>query len=414
MQTPEIKSATVRRVLRGELCTGCGLCASISEGAIRMAEQAPGYARPEATGAVMPAEAERKIAETCPGARVEPWTGKASVVDPYWGPLRTVATGAATDPQTRYEGSSGGLVSALAIQALRAGLVDRVVHIGPDPEEPTRNRTITSRTPQEVIAGAGSRYTASSPLESILAAVADGGGRMAFIGKPCDVSALRRLARDDAAVAEAVPVMLSFFCAGIPSHGGVGRILAQMGVSPEDVATFRFRGRGWPGMCAAETFDGRLSELTYAESWGGHLSREVQFRCKICPDAVGGVADIACADAWYGDDDGYPAFEEAEGRSLVITRTDMGELLLQAALADKAIELEALDPSQIDRMQPGQTRRKRLVLSRKLALPLVFQPSPDMSGLMVGAAARRARPKEAIQNLLGTVRRTLTGRRSRL
>jgi coenzyme F420 hydrogenase subunit beta len=287
------------------------------------------------------------------------------------------------------------------------------MHVGADPKAPTRNATVVSRTPDEVIAGAGSRYTASSPLADIVAEAAKG-GRMAFIGKPCDVSALRRLARTDAAVAEAVPVMLSFFCAGIPSHDGVGRILGKMGVSAEEVTAFRFRGRGWPGMCAAETEDGRTTEMTYAESWGGHLSKEVQFRCKICPDAVGGVADVACADAWYGDEDGYPAFEEAEGRSLVIARTEVGQRLLERAVEAGEMEVTPLDPSEIDRMQPGQTRRKRLVLARSLSLPLTLQPVPAMSGLMVARAARQASPREAAQNLLGTLRRTLSGRRSRL
>jgi hypothetical protein len=65
-------------------------------------------------------------------------------------------------------------------------------------------------------------------------------------------------------------------------------------------------------------------------------------------------------------------------------------------------------------MQPGQTRRKRLVLARSLSLHLALQSVPAMSGLMVASAARRASPREAAQNLLGTLRRTLSGRRSRL
>jgi hypothetical protein len=37
-----------------------------------------------------------------------------------------------------------------------------------------------------------------------------------------------------------------------------------------------------------------------------------------------------------------------------------------------------------------------------------------MSGLKVAEAARRASPMEALRNLVGTIRRTLQGRRSRL
>ena len=223
-------SPTVQRVLRGDLCAGCGLCASVSDGAIQMVRDPSGYNRPEATGAALSVHAEDLIAAACPGVRIESWSGIAPDVDAYWGPSRTVATGFATDGDVRYEGSSGGVVSALAIQALVTGCVDRVLHIGADPAAPTRNIVRLSRTREEVISGAGSRYTASSPLSDIIAEVQKG-GRIAFVGKPCDVSALRRLARRDPAVERGVPIMLAFFCAGIPSHGGVDRILAEMGVA---------------------------------------------------------------------------------------------------------------------------------------------------------------------------------------
>lgn len=409
MSESRTASATVRRVLRGELCSGCGLCASVS-GGIVMTSAAPGYNRPTGTGPVTAAE-EAMIAASCPGAVIEPWP-QGPETHPYWGPALDVFTGAALDPATRYEGSSGGAISALLIHALRTGLVDRVVQIGADPKAPTRNVVVVSRTPEEVLSRAGSRYTASSPLTDIKAIVADG-GRLAFVGKPCDASALRRLARLDPVVAERVPLILSFFCGGIPSHDGVGRILARLGVPADEVKAFRFRGRGWPGNCVAETADG-AAEMSYAESWGGYLSKEVQFRCKICPDAVGGVADIACADAWYGDEAGYPSFEEAEGRSLIMVRSDAGRRLLQDAVQQGVLEVTPLAVNEIDRMQPSQARRKRLVLARTLSLPIALMPAPRMKGLAVARAARQAGLKEQLQNFLGTLRRTLTGRRSRL
>ncbi|MBL8770968.1 MAG: Coenzyme F420 hydrogenase/dehydrogenase, beta subunit C-terminal domain [Phenylobacterium sp.] len=401
-------SPTVSRVLKGELCSGCGLCAAVSDGAIEMQSTPPGYNRPVVRAPVSSA-AEALIAQSCPGAVVASWPGEAH---PYWGPLRRTATGAAGDEHTRFEGSSGGAISGLLVHALETGVVDRVLHIAPDPRDPTRNATVVSRSAAEIIARAGSRYTASSPLAEISAALAEG-GRMAVVCKPCDASALRRLAARDERVGRHVPLIVSFFCGGIPSHAGVGRILAAMGVEPAAVTDFRFRGRGWPGDCVATTPAGE-ARMSYAQSWGGHLSREVQFRCKICPDAVGGVADIACADAWYGDDDGYPSFDEEEGRSLIIARTEAGAALLDAAVAAGAVSVDALDPGEIEKMQPSQARRKRLILARVAALPLTLQPRPRMSGLKVLAAARLAPPMEALRNLVGTVRRTLQGRRSRL
>lgn len=405
-------SQTVRRVLKGELCTGCGLCAGVSGGAIEMRSEAPGYNRPQVVADVTPA-AEAKIREACPGAVVASWEGVAPVVDPYWGPAREVLTGAAIEAETRYEGSSGGAISALLIHALESGVVDRVVHIGPDPEHPSRNLTVVSRSRAEILAGAGSRYTASSPLAH-LDSMLDEGGAMAFVGKPCDVSALRQAARRDPRVDRHVPVMLSFFCGGIPSHDGVERILKTLGIAGEPLAAFRYRGQGWPGKCVAETVSGKVADMSYERSWGHHLSKEVQFRCKICPDAVGGAADIACADAWYGDESGYPSFEEEEGRSLIMSRTEAGARLLATAVSGGVMETQPLDPREIERMQPAQARRKRLILARILALLLVGQPRPRMVGLAVAEAARKAPPLEALKNVLGTIRRTLQGRRSRL
>lgn len=373
-----------------------------------MVEREPGYARPEQHGVISDA-AEQAIETACPGAVVAKW-GSAPKVDPYWGPLRGVGVGHAVDEAVRYEGSSGGAISALLIHALETGVVDRVVHVEADPANPTRNIMRCSRSRDDVLLGAGSRYTASSPLAQLDEVLAIG-GKVAFVGKPCDVSALRRLAEVDERIGRHVPIMLSFFCGGMPSHAGVRRILNAMDVSPEEVVSFRFRGRGWPGTAAAVTRDGRTAEMSYAESWGDFLAKEVQFRCKICPDAVGGVADIACADAWYGGETGYPTFVEQDGRSLIVSRTSAGEALLKGAIDQRAVVFEPLEPAEIHLMQPSQARRKRLIRSRVAALAALGQPRPVMSGVLVAEAARDVGLREAVENFVGALRRVLLRRR---
>jgi len=401
-------SQTVDRVVKGQLCTGCGLCAGVAPDAIHMEMAAPGYARPRQSAPV-DREAERLIAAACPGAVVAPWEADRSV-HPIWGPWRRVDIGHATHPLIRRQASSGGALSALLIHALRSGRVDRVIHVLADPANPTGNIMTSSTTEAEILAGAGSRYAASSPLANIDRLLSEGGS-FAFVGKPCDVSALRRLSRVDPRIDRQVPLALSFFCGGLPSQAGADRILAAMGVSRQELATFRYRGNGWPGKAVAVTHTGRAEEMSYAESWGEYLSHEVQFRCKICPDAVGGVADIACADAWYGDERGYPSFEEQDGRSLIVTRTAEGQALVNAAVAAGDLALAPAEITEIDRMQPAQARRKQLVLARTAALTVTLQPQPDMRGVLVATAARRASPRAQLQNFLGTIRRIVLRKR---
>jgi coenzyme F420 hydrogenase subunit beta len=403
-----MQSPVLSRVNQGELCSGCGLCAGLSGGTITITEQSPGFLRPSTTALLSP-ETEQKLAAACPGARLPPWH-EAAQTDPFWGPIDSCETGHATDDEVRYKGSSGGLISALAIVALEAGLVDAVIQTIADPERPTRNKTVVSRTRAEILAAAGSRYAPSSPLDR-LEDYLQSGLRYCFIGKPCDVSALVALGAVDPRVAEAFPLRMSFFCGGIPSFTGTDRVVEAMGLAQEELAAFRYRGNGWPGLTVATTRGGDEASMRYAESWGNFLSGTVQYRCKICADSVGGAADIAAADAWYGGESGYPSFDEQDGRSLVLGRTAAGQALLQLAKDRGAVALEALPVSEISLMQPGQSRRKRLVLARLAAAKSLLQPIPDFAGLRIWPAARKAELLETIKNYLGSIRRIILGRR---
>jgi coenzyme F420 hydrogenase subunit beta len=383
------------------------MCAGVSGGAITIEESVKGYNRPH-QHAPLSAEAERAVAHGCPGSAVAGWNDKSDC-DPFWGPHQSISTGNSTDPELRFAASSGGMISALLAHALETGLVDEVIQVGAA-DDPTRTAIRRSSSGEEIAASAGSRYSPSSPL-AFVGDLLDEDKSFAFVGKPCDVSALRRLGELDSRVAERFPVVLSFFCGGIPSHRGTQQILDDLGVAKADLADFKYRGDGWPGYATATRRDGSSERMSYADSWGGRLSKHVQFRCKICPDAVGGTADIACADAWYGDESGYPQFEETDGRSLVIARSDAGSALVESARRAGRIETEACPLRDIDLMQPSQARRKRLIASRVAALAATAQPWPDYRGVAVPAAARRAGFGETLKSFLGMGRRIVMGKR---
>ncbi len=400
-------SQSLARVARADTCSGCGLCAAIAPAAITMAMQPPGYLRPSIQGSVTP-EADAAIADACPGLVIDP-VPAAPMQDPLWGPAIEVATGHATDDSLRYKASSGGAISALVIHAMNSGLVDFVVQTGADPAQPLANETRATTSAAQVADAAGSRYPASAPLERLEDWLARP-GRFAFVGKPCDVAALRARARTDPRIAEKVPLMLAFFCAGIPSAAGTRRILKRLEVEEQDVAAFRYRGDGWPGFATATRIDGSTARMSYADSWGQILSKEVQFRCKICPDAVGGHADVAAADAWYGDDRGYPSFEEQDGRSLIMARTPAGVALLASARTAGTIATTPLAITEIIRMQPHQARRKRQLLARLAAMAAVRRPRPRFSGNQLAEAARGEPLLSQAKAFAGLVRRFLQGR----
>lgn len=400
-------SPTLARVARGQLCAGCGLCASIGAGAVALETVSPGFTRPVQTQAISSAQ-EASIAASCPAVTIDNQPA-APMHDPLWGPWFFTGTGYSTDEALRHQASSGGVISGLLVHALATGLVDFVVQTGMDPAAPLGNQTVVSRTRDDVFAAAGSRYASSSPLAEV-GRWLEMPGRFTFVGKPCDVSALRAYARIDPRVNAKIPLMLAFFCAGIPSGDGARRILAAIDAPEAQLAAFRYRGDGWPGNATATLADGSTRSMTYHESWGKILSKEIQFRCKICPDAVGGAADVACADAWYGDEKGYPSFAEQQGRSLIMTRTARGDALLREAVAAGRIVTSPLDPAEIVRMQPSQARRKRELIARLAAVAVAGRPVPRYRGVRLMAAARQASLVSQVRSFAGLIRRFAQGR----
>ena len=401
------KAPFLARVERGALCAGCGGCAALSGGAITMQRSDAGLLRPRQS-APIDAKTDRAIAAICPGLGQTVEAG-GRTDDVVWGPYVSMQTGWARDAALRHRASSGGALSAVMVHLLQTGAVDGIVQTEADPDNPMGNRTVISRDTETVLQSAGSRYAPSAPLAGIMPLL-DGTERFAFVGKPCDVAALRALERDDARVAERFPVMLSFFCAGVPSLQGAAGILRALEVAEADLDRFRYRGQGWPGQATATLKDGSERSMSYFESWGRILSHHVQHRCKICADGAGAAADVVCADAWKADENGYPLFEEEDGISLVVARTEKGAALIAAAEAAGTLVLDGFDVADLRGIQKGQLWRRRLLSARLAALRLMGKPVPRYEGLQVRAVARLAGRRERLRNFIGMIKRVLRGR----
>lgn len=392
------------KILQADLCVGCGLCTYLSDGALPMHLDDAGYLRPREDRSINEA-IDKKILEFCPGVRLSTEAGGRKE-HTLWGPYVEVRTGFASESKLRHHASSGGALSALLNHLLETGTVDYVVQVAASTDRPIENEVRISFDQQDVYTAAGSRYAPSAPLTD-LASHLERPGRFALVGKPCDIAAARSLSTKDPVVRDKIAVFLSFFCAGVPSIKGVHAIVDQLGMDVTDLEQFSYRGDGWPGHATATGKDGTRERMDYASSWGGILSKHVQFRCKICPDGTGSFADIVCADAWICDEKGYPLFEEQDGQSLIMTRTDFGEEIVRGAMASGAIEAQPLPVEQIEAMQPGQSSRRRLVLSRLMAMRLLGLLVPKFSGFHLFRNAISAGLWPNIRNMLGTARRLI-------
>jgi len=327
-----------------------------------------------------------------------------------YGPIASLHRGWAADERVRFHAAAGGSLTALGTYLLESGQVEAVLHVKASTDNPMMSDTIVSTSAGDVYNGAQSRYGPAAPLTRVHELL-DAGRVFAVIGKPCDVAAIRNLARIDARVEKQIPYCLTIFCGNVPSLNLPHEMAAHFAVEPDELSLFRWRGEGWPGMTHMETHDGRAFDLTYDKAYFEEdvpWHYDSQFRCKICPDAIGELSDVACPDGWVMEN-GKPIHREAPGMNVLVARTPKGAKLLSDAQAAGAMVLEPFSELELEAMHADHKPRKVSWPARMLGLRLVGQPAIQVQGYRKLATLMEAGPVYAIQTLFGTIRRALKG-----
>jgi coenzyme F420 hydrogenase subunit beta len=382
---------SLETIVSNGLCIGCGLCQSIAgPDNIRMTMNGEGGERPEIIGTV-DAPALRFINAVCPGIHCEGYIHETSVeageappeIHPIWGPTRFMGTGHAGDPQVRFHASSGGALSAMALHLLKSKEVDFILHVAAAKAQPTRTLRHLSFDAAQVIEGSGSRYGPAAPLTDF-AAVLDRGQPFAFIGKACDISAIRNYAKFDARVDQLLRYTLNFYCGGVSEFGKTMDYVRKIGLTESDIGHLRYRGDGCPGPMVMKSRAGETFSFSYNEMWEDEARWQLQFRCKICPDSIGDLADITVADVWPG---GRPD-TEGLGFNGFIARTSRGQRLLQNAIdAGDVVITEDLGYDGLELAQGSHMHKKQAITSRLAAMRDEGVPVPRFAHLRLDEAA---------------------------
>src|SRR5210317_716838 len=362
-----IKSLT--DITNNGLCIGCGLCQSIlgkEKISIEMTDK--GRLEPKEINPISGDDLER-VKKICPGVIVEGLPKKDisndSKFDTLWGYYNSLFYAWSTDEQIRFQSSTGGLLNGLSLFLLESKQVDFILHTAGDPEKPMRSVHRFSDTKQELLScESRSRYGPASPLSKFNEAL-DTMKNFAFVGKPCDISAIRQLSKTDERVNKQCKFLLTLVCGGSTEFTKSQDFIKSFNVKEEELEIFRYRGFGNPGKMYIKTKDGREHDREYNSFWGEESTWRVHFRCKICPDAIGESADIAALDTWRG---GSPKKED-EGFNAAIVRTQKGSDLLKEAIKagyiQKGSNLTIVD---INDFQPHQVSKKKAVYARHLGM----------------------------------------------
>lgn len=399
------------------LCCGCGACAYYAPEAIEMVDAPLHGRRPELKTAGRQSGELTEAARVCPGVGLahETASSQSACIQqllPAWGPVLDVWEGYAVDPELRYAGASGGAATALALYCLEAAGMEQVVHTAASEDKPHLNRTVVSRTREDLLRTTGSRYSPASPCEG-LANIESAKGQCLFVGKPCDVAASRKARNLRPALDQHLGLTIGFFCAGTPSTRGTLEMLKCMGIEDIDsLVSLRYRGNGWPGHATAVLRNQSGMEesrsLTYEHAWGEILSRHQQWRCKLCADHTAEFADIAVGDPWY-----RPIEEGEAGHSLILARTAKGKAAVESAAGSGYLRVSRAEPTILPASQPNLLRTRGALWGRLLACRLMGVPAPAYTGMpMFRHWWHSLGMVEKFRSVAGTLRRIRSGRES--
>jgi coenzyme F420 hydrogenase subunit beta len=322
-----------------------------------------------------------------------------------FGAVLEIWEGHAGDSEIRYTGSSGGLITALALFSVEQEGMHGVLHIGGNPGNPLQNQTHLSRSRQELLARAGSRYAPASACDR-LDLMESAPSPCVFVGQPSEVTALNKAGRLRPQLKAKTGLTISFFCAGSPATSGTLELLKSLGVDPHEVKELRYRGNGWPGHFAV-TLKGQLApahRITYKESWS-FLQAYRPYSVHLCPDDTGEGADIACGDPWYREiQAGEP------GSSLVLVRTERGREIIRKAMAAGYVSLQPADAQKLVDSQRNLLAKRGAIWGRVLAFKMFGLPTTRLKGFSLFKNWRRLSWKDKLRSTFGTMRRIISRR----
>ena len=352
---------TIAQVVKDGLCTGCGTCISLCPNeAIKLTIN-------ERKGIYIPELNEEKCNDcgicykACPGHEVDYKKLNSEIFGKHpenvlIGNYLNCYIGHSTDYDVRYNSASGGLITQLLIFAIEEGIIDGVLVTKMKKDKPLEPEPFIARTKEEIIESSRSKYCpvpANVALKEILKS--EEGERFAVVGLPCHINGIRKAEQINKSLKEKISFHIGIFCGHTPNFLGTEFLLDKLGIKKEDVKNLNYRGEGWPGSMKISLESGGLL-LPLPDYWGGlfGLNFFTPARCLLCSDGICELADISFGDAWLPE-----LSDDKIGKSIIVSKSEIGEQLLQAMKLKNKIELNETSVKKVIQSQAEMLHFKK-------------------------------------------------------
>jgi coenzyme F420 hydrogenase subunit beta len=324
-------------ILDQDMCARCGACvAACAPGWLSIADD--GMPAPTVEPEVMQCGECSLCLRVCPGkdtttavSEVRTFGRSRTPAERWTGIFRQSLVLTSTDPRVLESAAAGGAGTTLMLTALRSGLADAVIVVGRDVERPWVPMALITDSEDEVIRCGQTSYCLTPNLQLLRDPRFK---RIALVGVPCEVQAVRKMQNlvPLPHVAEKVVLTVEIACASNTKLAGTEFLITEkLGIKLQDVAELRYREGEYPGEFTVKTRDGQRRSLPFFEVVD-EFKRHKTHRCLVCGDWWSGLADVSISD---GDPNIYASSQSGAKpprQSIVMSRTEQGEKIVQAAV----------------------------------------------------------------------------------
>lgn len=238
----------------------------------------------------------------------------------------------------------GGAVTSILVYALDSQLIDCAVVTDIEQVRPWKPKPVVALTSNEIVKRAGTKYSPSPTLIGLASAAQEYGmGKVAIVGTPCQVRAVRKMQASQMGARKlggAVELTIGLFCLESYNYNKLHAFLDQEGVNLTEITRHAIKkGRFMVYRRGELVFSVPVKEIK-------HLAR---LGCEECSDFTAEFADLSVGGV------GIP-----EGWSLVVARSERAERLLSGAQ-----ESGLLDLKPVTEAKPGLSSAIRLALRKR-------------------------------------------------
>ena len=249
-------------------------------------------------------------------------------------------SGYSLNPKIRYDASSGGLITSILNFMFEKNLIDGALVVRTKKTDPLKAEFFVARNPKEIIFAKGSKYCPVDMVNGLKDVIATKKNeRLAVVGLPCHIKAFKKIKEVD----KKTVLYLGLFCSRTPCAYATWSFLKKKRIKPKDVLKLSYRGEGWPGHMKIIKKNGKKILIPSPKVWSFIGSDFfISKKCFFCNDKVSELADISFGDAWLSE-----FRKNNKGVSLLISRPDRGQKILEEAIKDNIISLSFIEDRKI-------------------------------------------------------------------